>query len=401
MTQIETPLAVAGEAGRRGADVRSDLFVRIEPRASGGIEVELQSKVAALYADSIRDQAREVFRELGVEHARVLIEDQGALPFTISARLESAARRAGLTSKRVLPPRVGTPEPTAKDRVRRSRLYLPGNEPKYFVNAVLYHPDGVILDLEDSVHRDEKDAARIVVRNALRAVDFGSAERMVRINQSALGFEDLEEIVPELPDLILIPKVEHAHEVVEVDRRITQILAREGVDRPLWLMPILESAVGIENAWAIATASPRIVALTIGLEDYTADIGVPKTKEGNESLYARMRLVNAARAAGVQAIDSVWGDVGDMDGLRVWAKQSRGLGFTGMGNIHPLQIAIIHEAFAPSAAEIEKAQKIVAAFEDAQARGLGVVSLGSKMIDPPVVLRAVKLVEQAKAMGLI
>lgn len=401
MTQIETPTASAGESGRRGADIRSDLFIRIEARTEGGIQVELQSKVAALYADSIREQAREVLRELGVEHASVAIEDQGALPFTIAARIESAAHRARMTTKRALPPRIAVPAPTAKDRVRRSRLYLPGNEPKYFTNAVLYHPDGVILDLEDSVHRDEKDTARVVVRNALRAVDFGSAERMVRINQGALGFEDLDEIVPELPDLILIPKVEHAHEVDEVDRRITQILAKEGVDRPLWLMPILESAVGIENAYAIATASPRIVALTIGLEDYTADIGVPKTKEGDESLFARMRLVNAARAAGVQAIDSVWGDVGDMDGLRVWAKHSRGLGFTGMGNIHPLQIAIIHEAFAPSAAEIEKAQKIVAAFEEAQAKGLAVVSLGSKMIDPPVVLRAVKLVEQAKAMGLV
>jgi citrate lyase subunit beta/citryl-CoA lyase len=402
MTQIETPLATAfGESGRRGADVRSDLFVRIEARSEGGIRIELQSKVAALYADSIREQVRGILADLGVEHAFVAIEDQGALPSTIGARIESAARRAGLTTNRALPPSVATPAPTAKDRVRRSRLYLPGSEPKYFINAVLHHPDGVILDLEDAVHRDEKDAARIVVRNALRAIDFGSAERMVRINQGALGFEDLDEIVPELPDLVLIPKVEHAHEVVEVDRRITQILAGIGVERPLWLMPILESAVGIENAYAIATASPRIVALTIGLEDYTADIGVPKTKEGDESLYARMRLVNAARAAGVQAIDSVWGDVGDMDGLRVWARRSRALGFTGMGNVHPLQIAIIHEAFAPSASEIEKAQKIVAAFEEAQAKGLGVVSLGSKMIDPPVVLRAVKLVEQAKAMGLI
>jgi Citrate lyase beta subunit len=402
MTQIETPPSTAiGESGRRGDDVRSDLFVHLEPRAEGGIEIELQSKVGALYSDSIRAQARDVLGALGVVHACVTIEDQGALPFTISARIESAARRAGLTTGRALPESIGAPQPTAKDRVRRSRLYLPGNEPKYFINALLHHPDGVILDLEDSVHRDEKDAARIVVRNALRAVDFGSCERMVRINQMPLGFEDLDEVIPELPDMILIPKVEHAAEVQEVDRRITQILASVGVDRPVWLMPILESAAGIENAYAIATSSPRLVALTIGLEDYTADIGVPKTKEGTESLYARTRMINAARAAGIQAIDSVWGDVGDMDGLRVWARQSRALGFTGMGNIHPLQVAIIHEAFAPSAAEIEKAQKIVAAFEDAQAKGLGVVSLGSKMIDPPVVLRAVKLVEQAKAMGLI
>jgi citrate lyase subunit beta/citryl-CoA lyase len=165
-------------------------------------------------------------------------------------------------------------------------------------------------------------------------------------------------------------------------------------------MPILESAFGIENAFAIGHSTPNIVALTIGLEDYTADMGVVKTSEGRESLYARSRLVNAAHAAGAQAIDSVYGDVGDMDGLRRWGEASRALGFEGMGCIHPAQITVIHEAFAPSPAEIEKAKKIVAAFEDAQQKKLAVVSLGSKMIDPPVVQRALKLVERAKAMGL-
>ena len=164
-------------------------------------------------------------------------------------------------------------------------------------------------------------------------------------------------------------------------------------------MPIVESALGIENVFAIAAVSPNIAALTVGLEDYTADLGVAKTLEGRESLYARTRLVNAAKAAGIQAIDSVFGDVGDLAGLRQWGEDSRALGFEGMGCIHPSQIPVIHEAFAPSQVEIEKALKIVAAFEEAQQRGLGVVSLGSKMIDPPVVDRARKLVARAKAMG--
>jgi citrate lyase subunit beta/citryl-CoA lyase len=164
-------------------------------------------------------------------------------------------------------------------------------------------------------------------------------------------------------------------------------------------MPILESALGIENASAIATASKNVVALTIGLEDYTSDLGVAKTAEGGESLFARMRLVNAAKAVGVQAIDSVFGDAGDMAGLQAWAQNSRALGFEGMGCVHPAQIPVIHRAFAPSDAEIEKASKIVAAFAEAQERGLGVVSLGSKMIDPPVVERAQKLIERAKKMG--
>jgi citrate lyase subunit beta/citryl-CoA lyase len=269
------------------------------------------------------------------------------------------------------------------------------------LNAGLHRPDAVILDLEDSVHPSAKDGARLVVRNALRAVDFGACERTVRINQLPLGREDLLAIIPELPDLILVPKTESAEQIRTVDETITAVLREQGSDRPVWLMPILESALGIENAFAIASASPRVAALTLGLEDYTADLGVVKTGEGSETLYARSRVINAAKAASVAAIDSVYGDVADLAGLLAWAKRSRALGFEGMGCVHPRQIAVIHEAFAPAAAEIEKSLKIVAAFRDATARGLGVVSLGSKMIDPPVVERARRLVEQAAAMGLL
>ncbi len=258
----------------------------------------------------------------------------------------------------------------------------------------------MILDLEDSVHPGQKDAARILVRNALHCVDFMGAERMVRINQGPLGLEDLDEIVPESPDLILIPKAETADEVRAVDERIQQIRKTTGGDN-IWLMPILESALGVENAFEIATAAESVCSLTIGLEDFTADLGVRKTKEGAESAYARQRLVNAARAAGVQAIDSVFGDVGDTEGLKAWGQRARAMGFEGMGCIHPRQIRIIHEAFAPSDAEVEKALKIVAAFDEAKAKGLAVVSMGTRMIDPPVVLRAQRLVDLARRSGLV
>jgi len=303
--------------------------------------------------------------------------------------------------RRSLPEPVTLPAPSARDRLRRSRLYLPGSEPKYFINAALHAPDTIILDLEDAVHANEKDAARVLVRNALRAVDFGACERMVRINQLPLGLADLDEVVPESPDLILLPKTEHAVQVTEVEQRIARVQSRCGVHRDIWLLPILETALGIENAWAIATASPRNVALTIGLEDYTADLGVAKTALGAESLYARTRLVNAARAAGLQANDSVYGDVGDLEGLAAWARNARALGFEGMGCVHPLQVAVIHQAFAPTQQEIDRALRIVGAYEDAQARGLGVVSLGSKMIDAPVVQRALKLVQRAERMGVV
>ena len=391
-----------GEAGHCGSEVRSDVHVRVEPRDRGGLHIELESRVDAYYGEAIHRQAEEVLEALGVRDAQILIRDEGALPFVIAARIEAAVRRAGLgEGTRVLLDSVELPPASERDRLRRSRLYLPGSEPKYFINAALHGPDAVILDLEDSVHAAEKDAARLLVRNALRAVDFLHAERMVRINQLPLGLEDLDEVIPESPDLILIPKVENAEQVIAASTRIARIKADYGITRPIWLMPILESALGIENAFSIAKASDQIVALTIGLEDYTADLGVVKTSTGPESLYARQRVVNAAHAAGVQAIDSVFGDVGDMDGLRKWGLNSRALGSEGMGCVHPAQIPVVHEAFAPGAVEIDRAQKIVAAFHDAQQKGLGVVSLGSKMIDPPVVQRALKLVARAQAMGLV
>lgn len=397
----ETDLRRA-EAGRAGDDVRSDLHVSFEERAGGGISIDLRSRVDLYYGENIRRQVHDVVHALGVEHAHLTITDEGALPFVIAARIEAAVRRAGLgIGRSALPDNVGLPALSARDRLRRSRLYLPGNEPKYFINAGLHAPDTIILDLEDSVHFAEKDVARLLVRNALCAVDFGAAERMVRINQLPLGLADLEEVVPQAPDLVLLPKTETPEQISHVVGAMESIARRTGVTRPIWLMPILESALGIENAFSIATASDRIAALTIGLEDYTADLGVAKTASGAESLYARMRLVNAAHAAHVQAIDSVYGDVIDADGLLRWGEASRAMGFEGMGCIHPIQIATIHHAFAPTASELERAQQIVAAYEDAQARGLGVVSLGSKMIDAPVVQRALKLVAQAKQMGVI
>jgi citrate lyase subunit beta/citryl-CoA lyase len=228
-------------------------------------------------------------------------------------------------------------------------------------------------------------------------VDFGAAERMVRINQLPLGLEDLEAVAPEGPDLILIPKVEDADQVQEVAGALDRLAG----ERPVWIMPILESALGIERAFEVASASDRVCALTLGLEDYTADLGVVKTRDGDESLYARRRVVNAAHAARVQAIDSVYGDVADEEGLRAWAERSRRMGYEGMGCVHPRQIDVVHRAFAPEPAEIERAARIVAAFREAQEKGLAVVSLGSKMIDPPVVARARKLVKRATELGLM
>jgi citrate lyase subunit beta/citryl-CoA lyase len=254
---------------------------------------------------------------------------------------------------------------TTKDKIRRSRLYLPGNEPKFFVNAGLHSPDGIILDLEDSVAPSEKDAAQLLVRNALRSVDFYGCERMVRINQLPQGLDDLKFIVPHNVHVILIPKCESAEQVNRIDEKVNELKKERIVKNDIFYIPILESALGIIKAYEIASSSKNICALAIGLEDYTADIGTQRTNEGKESVFARSMLINAAKAAGVQAIDTVFSDVGDMDGLKASVLEAKALGFEGKGCIHPRQVKVVHDTFAPTPEEIDKAQKIVSAFEGA------------------------------------
>ena len=382
--------------GNKGDRIRSDCQVKLQLQEKGGINIRLQSKVERMFGEQIRKQALEVLESLGVEHAILDIEDTGALPFVIGARIEAAVKQLRPSSKSwILPVIDQNRYETGRERFRFSRLYLPGNSPSMMLNAGIHQPDGIILDLEDSVAPEKKAEARILVRNALCQVDFYGAERMVRINQLPAGLEDLDEVIPQHPHLVLLPKCEHGSQVIEVVERIQSILKAHKQDREIFLMPIIESALGVENAFEIATASRSVVAMAIGLEDYTADLGVKRTQRGKESLYARTRLVNACKAAGIQAIDSVYSDVANMDGLRKNVETSRSLGFEGMGCIHPRQVPVIKKAFIPTQEEIEKARLIVKAFEEAEARGSGVVALGSKMIDPPVVKRAQKTLELA------
>jgi citrate lyase subunit beta/citryl-CoA lyase len=224
---------------------------------------------------------------------------------------------------------------------------------------------------------------------------------MVRINQGQRGLEDLEWVIPHPVQLILLPKVESAEEVKAVAARIKEIATRCGREEPVWLMPIIESGRGALKALEIAESHETVVALAVGLEDYTADLGVQRTEEGAESLWMRGQIVNACKAAGIQAIDTVYSDVANEEGLRASVREAKQLGFDGKGCIHPRQIRPVHEALAPETAEVEKACRIVLAFEEAEARGLGVVSLGSKMIDAPVVKRAQHTVKMALATGAL
>lgn len=389
-------------AGNSGPKVRSDCEITLELRSSGGIIIELRSKVNTLYGDSIKMQIKDIFSFFAISDAYLKMEDSGALPFVISARLEAAIKKLVITDLEYLPDLIKENLYTTEaDRFRFSRLYLPGNTPSMMINAGLHSADGIILDLEDSVAPEKKDEARILVRNALRQVNFCGAERMVRINQGDRGLTDLEYVIPHNVNLILIPKCESSGTVTCVENKINEIKDLHGLKNPVYLMPIIESALGTEKAYEIAGSSENIVALAIGLEDYTADLGVQRTMEGLESFYARTRLVNAAKAAGKQPIDSVFSDVEDMEGLHNNVIRSKALGFEGMGCIHPRQVPVIRDGFAPSSEEIEKVKKIFIAFEEAKRKGLGVVAIGSKMIDLPVVARAQKTIHLAVRLGLL
>jgi citrate lyase subunit beta/citryl-CoA lyase len=390
------------KVGLSGDGLRSDLRVAYT-KGDRALSIEIRSKVEALFGESLKQQAMEVCRALGVETGGLSLEDFGALPYVVAARIEAVLKKAQpeLELEHLPPMEKHCKVASARDRFRRSRLYIPGNQPKLLLNAGIHKPDGIILDMEDSVPPSEKEPTRYMVRNALRVVDFFGAERMVRINQGGQGLKDLEFIVPHNVHLILIPKVESGDQVAAVDKRVAEISGDCGRKEPVFLMPIIESGRGILKALEIVEASPATVALTIGLEDYTADIGAERTVEGRESFYARSVIVNAARAAGVQAIDTVFSDVGDMEGKTSSVLEAKSMGFDGKGCIHPRQIQPVHDGFAPTEGQIKKAKAIVRAYDEAQEKGLGVVSLGSKMIDPPVVKRAHRTIDLAVAAGLL
>lgn len=387
-------------AGNNGDKDRSDCHVSLELTKSGGIQIDLKSKVKSLYGESNVLLSKDVLKFFSVEHAVLKIEDKGALAFVLAARLEAAIKLVVKSEKEYLPEMLRENEyTTTRDRTRITRLFLPGNTPSVMINAAIHKPDGIILDLEDAVAFQKKYEARFLVRNTLRALNFLGVERMVRINQIPAGLEDLDYIIPHNTNLVLVPKCESASQLRQVNERILTIQKTNKLSSPVWLMPIIESAMGVMKALEIAQAADNVVALVIGLEDYTADLGVARSSEGIESLFARCQIINASKAAGIQAIDSVFSDVGDLEGLKENVLRSKALGFEGMGCIHPRQIKVIRDNFAPDETEIERAKKIVNAFAKATEKGLGVISLGTKMIDAPVVKRAQQTIDLAISLG--
>lgn len=380
---------MTASAGTRGGDTRSDCWVEVSHSPDSAPTIETESKVGALYGDSIRALVQSTLAALDASDVSVRIQDTGALPYVIMARLEAAVKRLRPASNGALPELNSAAQYTiSRAHARRSRLYLPGNTPKFFINAGLHQPDSIILDLEDSVSPSEKDAARILVRNALRAVNFYGAEKSVRVNALPDALGEVRELAPHGVHAFQLPKIETADEVVAVSEIADNLANEQKILNEIFLLPLVETARGVMNAYAIASASPRVIGIALGLEDYTRDIGAERTQEGRESWWALGQVVNAARAAGVAPLASVFTATEDAQGMLEWAREMRRMGFEGVGCLHPRQVRAANEAFTPSPDEIERAARIVNAFQQAREKGLGVVTVDERMVDAPVVARA-------------
>lgn len=285
----------------------------------------------------------------------------------------------------------------------RSMLFLPGNTPGIIINGEILGADAVILDLEDAVAPAEKDSARVLSRNAIRYMGFGACQVIVRINGIDTPYwqKDLDAIIPVKPDYIMPPKVSCAQDVLTVDAYITALEEKLGLEKnAVRLIPLIETALGIENAFAIASSSKRIAGIFLGGEDLTADLHCKRTKEGNEINYARCRMVCAARAAGVEVFDTPFTDVNDDEGIYTDAQYAKSLGFSGKSAISPRHVQAINEVFSPSLKDIDYAYEVMEAIRIGKAQGKGAVALRGKMIDAPIVARAQQTIDMAKALGL-
>lgn len=285
-------------------------------------------------------------------------------------------------------------------QLRRTMLFVPGNNPGMLRDAHIYGSDCIMFDLEDSVSVREKDAARFLVYNALTHLSYGSKELVVRINSldSKLGMEDLEAIVRAQPHIIRLPKTETPDDVIECEREIERIEKDAGIPvGKTRMMAAIESAKGVLNAKEIALCSKRLVGIALGAEDYVTDLKTFRSSDGVELLFARSMIVNAARAAGIDALDTVYSDINNEEGLIRETTLIRQLGFDGKSVINPRQIGPVHKVFTPTQKDIQKALAVMSAIKEANSKGSGVIALNGKMIDKPVADRAQYVIELARA----
>ncbi|EER47721.1 citrate lyase beta chain [Actinobacillus minor NM305] len=285
-------------------------------------------------------------------------------------------------------------------KLRRSMLFVPGSNAAMISNTFIYKPDSIMFDLEDAVALKEKDSARILVAHALQHPLYQEIETVVRVNplDSEFGLADLNAVVRAGVDVVRMPKTETAQDVIDMDNAITEIEKACGREVGSTLMlAAIESPLGITQANQIATASKRLIGIALGAEDYVRNLKTERSPEGIELLFARCSILQAARAAGIQAFDTVYSNANNEEGFLKEAALIKQLGFDGKSLVNPRQIELLHNLFAPTQKDVEQAQKIIEAAEEAERNGLGVVSLNGKMIDAPIIDRARLVLERAKS----
>lgn len=380
---------------RAGSDAKADCLVVV--RKADRLSVTVSTKNRSLLEAGIRAASEEVLAALGRPAVAVEVQDQGSLDYVVAARIEAAVRRL-FPDRRVEGSDAAAREPSARDRLRRSRLYAPGNHPRLLVGIEIHGADCVLLDLEDSVPPGEKDAARILLRRLLAAVPF-PGEVWVRVNPlDAGGRDDLAEVLEGRPHGICLPKAETSDDVRALAKELERIERKFGIAvGATHIMPILETARGVLHCVEVAGADERVAVVAFGAEDYTRDVGGRRTQES--LLFARSMTVAGAAAAGVQASDTVYADLGNEAGLADECARARDLGFGGKGAINPRQLPTIHRAFSPTADEVATATAIVEAAREAEDRGLGAVAVDGRMVDQPVVERARRVLRAAEALA--
>ena len=288
-----------------------------------------------------------------------------------------------------------------KDRLRRTMMFLPGNNPSMITDAHIYGPDSVMIDLEDATSVTQKDAARFLVSEALKAIDYKTTERVVRINglDTPFGVDDIRAVVKAGVDVIRLPKTDTPDDIIAVDKLITEVEKEIGREGQTLMMAAIESARGVLNAKEIALASPRMMGIALGAEDYVTNLKTSRSKHGWELYYAREAIVLAARNAGIYCFDTVYSDVNNMEGFKQEVQFIKDLGFDGKSCIHPKQVRAVHEIYTPTPKEIEKALRVINGAKEAEAKGSGVISVDGKMVDAPIIARTYRVLELAKASG--
>ncbi|MCT4606446.1 MAG: CoA ester lyase [Marinisporobacter sp.] len=289
------------------------------------------------------------------------------------------------------------------ERLRRTMLFVPGNNPGMLQNAGIFGADSVILDVEDAVCIAEKDSARILVRNAVKYINFFCTEVVIRINplSSEFGLKDINELARVKPDALMITKATE-EDVKTACEKLAKIEAEEGFENgSIKLFPLIETAYGLENLYNIIKASNRVIGILLGAEDLTADLGIKRTREGKEISYARSKVAIACKACKVDSIDTPFADLDDLEGFKNDISTAKSLGMTGKAAINPRQVDTIHEVFAPSHEDMIYAQRVIAAMKEAKQEGKGVFSLDGKMVDAPIIARAQNVISKAKLTGLL